>query len=323
MSTSAEGLDIRAATPADLPAVLGVLQASLGWVPDAQYRDFYRWKHLQNAFGSSPAWVAIVDGRIAALRTWLRWEFEHGERRYRAVRAVDTATDPAFRGRGIFRALTMHGIDRLRDEGVDFVFNTPNDNSRPGYLKMGWREVGKLPTAVRFASPAAFLRTATSGVPADKWSVAARTGRPALEALADDTAIDELLRLRAASSDGVRTALTIEVLRWRYGFEPLAYRGLWTDDGLVIFRLRRRGRATECVICLVLARDKPGRRRLLAALSAGGEADHLLQISTPQLREGFVPLPGQAPLLTWREVTEPTMPPLDAWTLTMGDVELF
>ncbi len=67
----------------------------------------------------------------------------------RAVRAVDTATDPDYQGQGLFTALTMHGLDEVRADGVDFVFNTPNDQSRPGYLKMGWQTVGELPVAVR------------------------------------------------------------------------------------------------------------------------------------------------------------------------------
>ena len=45
-------------------------------------------------------------------------------------------------GRGVFRALTMHALDELHARGVSFVFNTPNDQSRPGYMNMGWRPVG-------------------------------------------------------------------------------------------------------------------------------------------------------------------------------------
>ena len=37
----------------------------------------------------------------------------------------------------------------LRGEGVGFVFNTPNDQSRPGYLKMDWKLVERLPVLAR------------------------------------------------------------------------------------------------------------------------------------------------------------------------------
>ena len=58
----------------------------------------------------------------------------------------------------MFTKLTMHGLAAMQADGVDFVFNTPNSQSRPGYLKMGWREVGRLPAAVHFSGPLARRR---------------------------------------------------------------------------------------------------------------------------------------------------------------------
>ena len=54
--------DLRPYEPGDEAAVLNLLDASLGWVPDAQHRDFFGWKHRDNPFGPSPAWVATVAG---------------------------------------------------------------------------------------------------------------------------------------------------------------------------------------------------------------------------------------------------------------------
>ena len=58
---------------------------------------------------------------------------------HRAVRAVDTITAPEARGRGVFTRFTLAILSNeiTRDDDVSFVFNTPNDQSRPGYLKMG------------------------------------------------------------------------------------------------------------------------------------------------------------------------------------------
>ncbi|HYL52015.1 MAG TPA: GNAT family N-acetyltransferase, partial [Acidimicrobiia bacterium] len=131
-------VSVRRAVPEDRPAVLELLARSLGWSRSPEFTEFFEWKHERNVFGTSPGWVAVVEGRIVGFRTFLRWEFEHPDGRIRrAVRAVDTATAPDQQGRGIFRRLTLAAIDDLRSVGVDFVFNTPNDKSRPGYLKMG------------------------------------------------------------------------------------------------------------------------------------------------------------------------------------------
>ena len=121
--------------------MLELAQAALRWRPEDPNEAFFRWKHLDNPAGSSPMWVASTGDRLVGLPDLPAVALRRGRRRAaaHAVRAVDTATHPDFQGRGIFSRLTLGALDELRDEGVDFVFNTPNDQSRPGYLKMGWQ----------------------------------------------------------------------------------------------------------------------------------------------------------------------------------------
>ena len=57
------------------------------------------------------------------------------------VRAVDTATAPDVQRLGIFSRLTTEALEVCRADAVALVFNTPNDKSLPGYVKMGWRLV--------------------------------------------------------------------------------------------------------------------------------------------------------------------------------------
>ncbi len=321
MSADTE-LTIREAVDDDLPQILELLQSSLGWVPDEQYAAFYRWKHHQNPFGRSPAWIALDGERIVGLRVWLRWRFRRQGRTWSAVRAVDTATHPDYQGRGIFRRLTTSSLEKLTTEGVAHVFNTPNEQSRPGYLKMGWEQVGKLPVGVRFRSPVSAASAVRARVPADKWSLPSDAGQPAEEVLADADHLEELLAV--LPDERIRTDLDVDVLRWRYGFAPLHYRGLAEHGGVVLFRLRRRGPATEGVIAHLLAPDDTVARKLVAGVAKASGADQVLRITDhPIARVGELPLPGGGPILTWRELAESGMPTLDQWDLTMGDVELF
>ena len=57
----------------------------------------------------------------------------------------------------------MSALDDLRDAGVDRVLNTPNDKSRPGYLRMGWQQVGKVPVSVRLTGPRSIAKLAGCG----------------------------------------------------------------------------------------------------------------------------------------------------------------
>jgi GNAT superfamily N-acetyltransferase len=321
-------IEVRAATDDDLPAVLDLLQASLGWVPNAQYEAFFHWKHHENPFGRSAAWVAVDGARVIGFRTFLRWQWERDGETVSAVRAVDTATHPDAQGKGVFRTLTMHAVDALRDEGVGFVFNTPNAQSRPGYLKMGWLDIGRPVARVRPRSPLAAARLLSARVPADKWSLPTSAGVPITDALAD---VDALLTTVPAPEPGVlRTARTPALLRWRYGFEPLAYRaepiGATAGDGVVVFRLRRRGPVVEATIADVLA--PPGstakvRAAIRRLLRASG-AHYAIAIGPARsIVEGLVALPRQGPRLTWRALVEIDPMPLAAWDVGLGDIELF
>jgi GNAT superfamily N-acetyltransferase len=318
---------VRRLQSSDEPEVLALIEAALGRRPDPRNAAFFAWKHRENAFGASPSWVAVAGDRVVGLRTLMRWEFDTPDGPASAVRAVDTATHPDFQGRGIFSMLTRRAVDELTAEGVDFVFNTPNDKSRPGYLKMGWKPVGQLPTGLRPAGPMSLPRIASSRLPAAMWSTPVDAGVPALEALSDDGEVDKLLSATRRPA-GIQTRRTPEYLRWRYGFEPLAYRALHagplTADGMLLFRVRQRGRASELVVGDLLLPDaSPAAvRQLIRSALRATRADYALGLRTVPAT-GLLPLPGQGPILTWRSLASDTMPPLADWKLSLGDIELF
>jgi glycosyltransferase involved in cell wall biosynthesis/GNAT superfamily N-acetyltransferase len=313
-------LDIRPAEREDRDAIITLLQRSLGSDGDLRYPELFAWKHDTNRFGPSPMWVATDGGRVVAFRALMRWEFVRGGKVLRAVRAVDTATDPDYQGRGLFRALTMHGLAEVKADGVDFVFNTPNDQSRPGYLKMGWREVGRLPAAVRFTGPTGALKAARSRVPADRWSTGLDVGGPVLDWLAAGGSAGRL----PASTDvrEIRTNIDDEYLVWRFGTSLLGYRVVDDGDSAVIVRARMRGRSKE--LAVVAEFGDPGATQRLAARTARqAGCSYAIRIGRPHPRAGYVGLPGGGPILTWRAVNDAGFPPLANWALSLGDVELF
>ena len=316
----ATGLEIRPATPDDRDKILGLLQRSLGWNDDPRFTELYRWKHETNAFGPSPTWVAVDGDRIAGVRIFMRWEFVRGGQVLRAVRAVDTATDPAYQGRGLFTALTMHALDEMRADDVDFVFNTPNDQSRPGYLKMGWREVGRIAAAVRLHHPGASVKMVRARVPSAHWSEPLEIGVPFGEWA------DRRGGLDPGGELSIRTLATNTAdafYRWRFGIPVLHYRVVERDGGAVVVRARRRGPALELVQLASFGLDRSGADRLTASVLKQAGADHAIRLGGGNLRTGFVPLPGGGPVFTFRALNEQGTPPLSNWALTMGDIELF
>jgi hypothetical protein len=262
------------------------------------------------------------------VRVFLRWRFrdDHGED-LSAVRAVDTATHPDWRGKGIFSMLTLGALPDLADDGVDFVFNTPNDKSMPGYLKMGWSTIGKVPVAASLASLRSLGRLRGARTAANLWSEPVEVGVPAAEVFADHEEVETLLAI-AGRPERFATDRTPAFLSWRYRFEPLHYRALRLgdslSDGVIVFRVRRRGRALEATVCDVVAPPGAHLRDAFRHIARQAGVDYLLaSASSAGPAAGFVPAIGLGPVLTWKPVKRSGIPAMADLALVLGDIELF
>lgn len=146
-------MEIREAVDRDVPAILKVLKASLGETSSKKTEEVWRFKHIDNPFGKSLVLLAEEGGEVIGVRAFMRWKWQEGKKVFSAFRAVDTATHPNHQGKGIFKKLTRKALEIAGNQGDHFVFNTPNKQSKPGYLKMGWEEVGKLDVNLILISP--------------------------------------------------------------------------------------------------------------------------------------------------------------------------
>ncbi len=215
--------------------------------------------------------------------------------------------------------MTMHGLDEVKADGIDFVFNTPNDQSRPGYLKMGWQVVGRLPVAVRVAGVGNVRTLARSRAAASHWPLDLDIGCPV------DEVLDELATTVAGIDDprALHTRTSREFFSWRYGADFLGYRAVSYEQGHCWSGRDERGAGRELVV--LGAPGLTAEAADVAASAAMNDADatHALRLGDSDVRHGFVPVPNLGPVMTWRSVNAAGMPPLSNWNLTMGDVELF
>ena len=284
------------------------------------FAEFFDWKHAQNPFGASPAWVAVAgrrDRRLPHLPALAVRAPRRPDPRTRCARSTPRPS-PAHQGRGIFRRLTMTAVDELTAEGVDFVFNTPNANSRPGYLRMGWSTVGRLPLVVAGRRDRrARCACAPRASPAERWPVATDAGRRGRRRCSPTRASHDLLAAIGAARAACARRAPPEYLRWRYGLAALGYRALALDDdpaaGLAVFRLRRRGRRGRG---RGLRRARAGRRRrgASAACSARSRA-RPAPTTRSGVRLGRVPLrrlspvPAPGPAAHVAAARRPSAPP--------------
>jgi GNAT superfamily N-acetyltransferase len=286
MSTTRSNLDvhIRPFRDEDEARVVDLLHITMGDGPAGRRTtEFFRWKHSQNPFGRSMMWVAECDGSIVGLRAFMQWRFRAKDREVRAVQAVDTATHPDYQGRGIFARLTGTALETLPDQ-ISLIYNTPNEKSMPGYLKMGWRSVGRFPVSIRIRRP---FRVATR-LRGTKRLRTSGEDSPVVLAESASTAFrtEDLIGVVTGAEvpDGrLSTPRSLDYLRWRYGGPPgLDYRVVHHEEkgqvgGVAIFRVRPRGRLWEAAVVelLVPRNDVRTATSLLRRVAHASRVDYL------------------------------------------------
>ncbi|PZX50279.1 N-acetylglutamate synthase-like GNAT family acetyltransferase [Algoriphagus ratkowskyi] len=216
-------MQTRKANSEDLPAIISLLKVSLGESLIPKSEELWKWKHISNPFGASPMLVADDNGLICGVRVFLRWEFRQGKKLIKACRAVDTAIHPDYQGKGLFKNLTLSLVEELKEEGVDLIYNTPNSQSTPGYLKMDWEKWGKLPLKMHFNLS---LRKSKNQTFSDDWS--------------SITPLFDKIENGTYTPEEIRTNLVSGYLHWRYVSCPLFPYHLISDGAtyLLIYRIK-------------------------------------------------------------------------------------
>ncbi len=288
---------------------------------------FFDWKHREGPSGPSFLFGARShEGQLVGLRAFQRWSVATPQGgQLQAVRAVDTSTHPAHQRRGIFTGLTGKGLEILKSRGVDFVFNTPNSQSRSGYLKMGWELVAEIPIWVKPNSPGKFTAR-ERGHSLDQ--IVETHGTESLEQLLGETRPQATLHIPK----------NVEYLRWRYKQHPaVEYSFRHTANGsgldaLLITCVSARGRWRELAICELFARSLPAGVALLReALSESGchyamSCSHNCWPTSQALSAlGFRVVPFRRVALTSLPLSEAGVAAVHSenWTLTTGDLQVF
>ena len=230
---------IRRASISDTSIIVNLLKLTLGESLLPKSEKFWEWKHYHNPFGQSEILIAQEGDQIIGVRAFMRWNWTNDKSKVKAVRAVDTATHPAFQGKGVFSRLTLALLNQCKEDGYDLVFNTPNKKSLPGYKKMGWVEAGRMPISVRLSisSPRLFSNDYIDEV-LNKY-------------VCDPSLFENSGNLNTIQDKFFYTSISKDYFNWRYAQCPIIKYGVSGEANLslVFFRLKKFGKYIELRIC--------------------------------------------------------------------------
>ena len=332
-------MQFRSATPKDKHAIIDLLKKSLGESTIPKSESLWNWKHEQNPFGPSYVLLAEDNNNVIGLRAFMQWQWQWKKQIYKAIRAVDTATHPDYQGKGIFKKLTLQQIETCKDEGVDFVFNTPNDQSKPGYLKMGWVEQGKLPLKFKVLRPVSLaykrlfeksksFENEDNSSPSQAW----------------EPGIPDLITQGLHRTDQFSSYLSPAYISWRYEKNPLFNYNYFTDHSnfLIISRIKKHSFARELrIVEFILLKPESQFRKWNAEIGkqvlrfCKNNKIDFIAISGLQYSNfsnclrwmGLIPVRAMGPSITLKDLNMyekfPDVRDINNWNYSLGDLELF
>ena len=234
-------LVVEAAVSEDKAEVLALLQESFAAVQRSSSvqrgMDFWDWKYRTGPFGVAIVQIIRIEGRIAASGVLWPMSLTWNHRILRALQLCDTAVHSEFRRRGLFGLLNEARKDLAAQQQYDLIFNFPNANSLPGYVKSGWQYAGRVPWLVRVAKPMAVVRDRLN--PGKSKAIEVPTEYNLCESIASDI---------PAHLAGAQHCISLDrpagYWRWRFSEHPNRQYGLVhssTDpNSIAVFTLSRK-----------------------------------------------------------------------------------
>ena len=246
-----QSYDIRFSTSKDKKQILCLLnqvfqnQQRFDWIRD---EDFWSWKYESNVFGKPIIHVIEHNGKVVGSGTLWPWKFISRGEVFNVYQPCDTTIDLAYQGKGLFSLLNRHRLPIIGDMDVPFVFNFPNTNSLPGYLKFNWRYLAKMPWMLKVLNPIGTFRLLQSKEKSAPFEIAK-----------EDIVDPSNCELVSETNDQVYFSNLISTYRekgffsWRYSKHPFfKYGQVIVEQGKkktgAIFSIYNKGNSREMVV---------------------------------------------------------------------------
>ncbi|ELY61215.1 GNAT family N-acetyltransferase [Natronolimnohabitans innermongolicus] len=122
------------------------------------------WKYETNPYVEDvPIYVAEYEGTVVGASGFWILSLYTGETDRRVVQPCDAAVRPAHQKRGLFTQILELALERLDDEGIDLVFDFPNELTQTTWENYGWRQVQHQELYYRVQRPAALIDAERAG----------------------------------------------------------------------------------------------------------------------------------------------------------------
>lgn len=117
--------------------------------------DTWTWKHIANPLiSANPQIVVATDGKkVVGARPLMLANLRFQGETFISGQPCDTMVHPDYRRQGVFTRMNHLMIRHAKDLGLALFYNFPNQYSKPGNLKQGWKEIFQVERLYRLEDP--------------------------------------------------------------------------------------------------------------------------------------------------------------------------
>lgn len=208
--------------------------------------EMLRWQYFEPPAGKLLVDLAVTNDnapRLAAIYAVFPIWMRSGHGRVLGVQSLNTLTDEAFRGRGLFLKMAASLYARAESEHVGMVYGFPNGNSAHGFFKrLSWDTLDPMPILIRPLRSGYVLRKLKVGALSKVFDIPLGSARspklPAtysLRSVAHPTAEFDSLWQKFSASFNYAVERSAEYLSWRLRRPDEKYEivGLYNGESLV------------------------------------------------------------------------------------------
>lgn len=343
---------IREFQPTDEQAVVEITQAAYGASVDP--KEVYEYWARGIRADSTSYMVAEIGGRVVGTQPMEYFDYTFAKGNCKGGILTGVAVHPNFQGMGIFTKLVQACEEAAWLHGASFVTTMPNDKSKPGFIKMGYVDLGQRSLAVRVLNGGELVRKkipwigqlfGATGAFVQNSLFRISKGVPGKLCEVNEPSSDwESLFLSKCSQDrGLGITRNLEWLLWRYKKMPVRkYRYFelrsQSDECLAVCVTTQETRSSIAIAYLLeyCAANREAGCSLIGKLNQllQQEAVHLVAtvVSSPtskrQLQSsGMIFVPHWAPIKRFYSVARfhPSLPiheswrSIDGWNQWLGD----
>lgn len=115
-----------------------LLSASLAHKIPIKSREWFRWKFEESPYGKAVLACAFDGNQVVGCVGFGMGQMTYGVEDIKCALSYENFVHPQYQGCHIFTKLIKLAEIECQQQGVDILYNFPNHNSFPGYVKKGW-----------------------------------------------------------------------------------------------------------------------------------------------------------------------------------------